>query len=71
MEYENYDNVTIILHKSGDDKPIYLDIDIYAKFRNNETKSLYLQYVDETEKNIVYQYGGVRGRSFRVSMYKG
>ncbi|XPC98065.1 DUF685 domain-containing protein (plasmid) [Borreliella japonica] len=71
MEYENYDNVTIVLHKSDDDTPIYLDIDIYAKFRNDETKSLYLRYVDETEKNIVYRYKGVRGRFFRVPMFKG
>uniref|UniRef100_UPI00359C1A15 DUF685 domain-containing protein n=2 Tax=Borreliella afzelii TaxID=29518 RepID=UPI00359C1A15 len=58
MEYN--DNVTILFHKSGDDAPIYLDIDIYAKFRNNETKSIYLQYIDDTQNRIIYQYTGAR-----------
>ncbi|MCD2382125.1 DUF685 domain-containing protein, partial [Borreliella americana] len=72
IDLDNYGDVTLVFYKSGDNDPIYLDIDLDIEHRRGSTgKALYLKYANETEKSMVYEHTGPRGISIRVPMYKG
>ncbi|WP_215536432.1 DUF685 domain-containing protein [Borreliella bavariensis] len=71
INMDDYGDVTLICNKSLDDIPTYLDIDIDIEHPNNGSKSLYLRYSDEDQKNLVYLHKGASSISIRVPMYKG
>ncbi|WP_418906330.1 DUF685 domain-containing protein (plasmid) [Borreliella tanukii] len=71
INMDDYGDVTLVCNKSLDDVPHYLDIDIDIKHPSNGSKSLYLKYYDESEKNLVYLHEGSSSISIRVPMYKG
>ncbi|WP_215541003.1 DUF685 domain-containing protein [Borreliella bavariensis] len=71
INMDDYGDVTLICHKSLDDVPTYLDIDIDIKHPSNGRKALYIKYSDESEKYLVYLHEGSSSISIRVPMYKG
>ncbi|MGF7102163.1 DUF685 domain-containing protein [Borreliella kurtenbachii] len=71
INMDDCSDVTLYCNKSSDDDPVYLDIDIDIKHQSNGSKSLYVQYSDESQKNLVYKHEGSSSVSIRVPMYKG
>ncbi|WP_420025036.1 DUF685 domain-containing protein [Borreliella valaisiana] len=71
INLETYNEVTLMFYKNYDDQLIYLDIELDIKHNYNETRKLYLQYTDESEKNLVYQHKSYSNIESRVPMYKG
>ncbi|WP_418909501.1 DUF685 domain-containing protein (plasmid) [Borreliella sinica] len=67
----DYQEVSLILYKSYDNQIIYLDIELEVKHHYNESRKLYLQYLDETERNLVYQHKSYSDIDSRFPMYKG
>ncbi len=73
VKMEDSDEIFIVFHKNNDDKPIYLDIDIYIIHKNDSShKAVYLKYFDESEKNLAYVHeNAIERLAISVPIYKG
>ncbi|WP_419264820.1 DUF685 domain-containing protein [Borreliella afzelii] len=72
IELKTYSSVTIYFHKSDDDAPIYLDIDLEIPHQDALlNKTISVRYIDETETDIVYMIDSANSISMTIPIYKG
>ncbi|XOU12959.1 DUF685 domain-containing protein (plasmid) [Borreliella americana] len=73
VKMEDSDEIFIVFHKKNDNKPIYLDIDLYIIHKNdNSQKSVYLKYFDESKKYLAYVHeNAIKDLGISVPIYKG
>ncbi|WP_418457525.1 DUF685 domain-containing protein [Borreliella andersonii] len=73
VKMEDSDKIYIVFHKNNDEKPIYLDIDLYIIHKNDSSHKLVcLKYSDESAEYLAYMHeNAIKGLGISVPIYKG